>query len=106
MMVKSGLEFILKLTEPLQSCCCPVKIFCPEWPNWPGSLAGISEGAWSISKSILDHFLPSFFKLKNDNFKTRNFSPLIERVLAGVSGKLENYQFLLVKRKFYICFGH
>ena len=25
MMVKSGLEFILKLTEPLQSCCCPVQ---------------------------------------------------------------------------------
>ena len=24
------------------------------------------------------------FKLKNDNFKTRDFSPLIERVLAGV----------------------
>ena len=23
---------------------------CPEWPNWPGNLAGISEGAWSISK--------------------------------------------------------
>ena len=25
-----------------------------------------------------------FFKLKNYNFKTRDFSPLIERVLAGV----------------------
>ena len=24
------------------------------------------------------------FKLKNDNFKNRDFSPLIERVLAGV----------------------
>ena len=24
------------------------------------------------------------FKLKNDNFKTRDFSPLIERVLTGV----------------------
>ena len=24
------------------------------------------------------------FKLKNDNFKTRDYSPLIERVLAGV----------------------
>ena len=24
------------------------------------------------------------FKLKNDSFKTRDFSPLIERVLAGV----------------------
>ena len=26
------------------------------------------------------------FKLKNVNFKTRDFSPLIERVLAGVYG--------------------
>ena len=51
MMVKSGLEFILKLTEPLQSCCCcQCKNICPDWPNWPGSLAGISEGAQSISK--------------------------------------------------------
>ena len=25
MMVKSGLEFILELTEPLQSCYCPVQ---------------------------------------------------------------------------------
>ena len=25
-------------------------------------------------------------KLKNDNFKTRDFGPLIERVLAGVMG--------------------
>ena len=25
MMVEGGLEFILKLTEPLQSCCCPVQ---------------------------------------------------------------------------------
>ena len=27
------------------------------------------------------------FKLKNDNFKTRDFSPLIERALAGVWGQ-------------------
>ena len=33
------------------------------------------------------NFRPLFaiiFKLKNDNVKTRDFSPLIERVLAGV----------------------
>ena len=29
------------------------------------------------------HFLPSFLS-KNGNFKTRDFSPLIKRVLAGV----------------------
>ena len=31
----------------------------------------------------LDHFLPSFLG-KNGNFKTRDFSPLIRKVLAGV----------------------
>ena len=46
MMMKSGLEFfILKFTEPLQSCCCPVQKICPEKLNWPVRLAGISEGA-------------------------------------------------------------
>ena len=45
-MVKSGLEFfILKLNEPLQSCCCPVQKIGTERLNWPGRLAGISEGA-------------------------------------------------------------
>ena len=36
-------------------------------------------------------FRPLFtiiFKLKNDNFKTRDFSPLIKSVLAGVSCEL------------------
>ena len=43
MMMKSGLEiFILKSYVPLQSY--------PEWLNWPGRLAGISEGARSILK--------------------------------------------------------
>ena len=50
-----------------------------------GPLAGISEGARWISKKNLDHFSSSIFKLKNGNFKTRDFSPLIERVLAGVA---------------------
>ena len=31
-------------------------------------------------------FFTIIFKLKNDNFKTLDFSPLIERVLAGVMG--------------------
>ena len=43
-MVKSGLEkIIFKFHVPLQSCC-------PEGLNWPGWLAGISEGARGISK--------------------------------------------------------
>ena len=30
------------------------------------------------------------WQLKNDNFKTRDFSPLIERVLAGVTNEVIN----------------
>ena len=53
---------------------------CPLRLNWPGRLAGISEGAWWISKwNIIDHFSPSFLS-QNDNFKTWDFSPLIERL--------------------------
>jgi hypothetical protein len=56
MMMKSGLEsFILKLNEPLQSCCCPVQ----------KRLVGISEGNRSISKC---HFSPSFLA-KKGHFK-------------------------------------
>ena len=31
-------------------------------------------------------------KLKNDDFKTRDFSPLIERVLAGVANTQEEME--------------
>ena len=44
---------------------------------------------------ILDHFSP-YFILKNGNFKTRDFSPLIERVLAGVKKEVERSQILTV----------
>ena len=76
--------FILKFTEPLQSCCCPVQKNLPRW----------AELAWQVSRYLwrgsvdfkknLDHLSSSFSKLKNGDFKTRDFSPLIERVLAGV----------------------
>ena len=37
------------------------KKICPERLNWPGRLAGISEGHRGISKYFfLDHFSPSF----------------------------------------------
>ena len=58
---------------------------CPEKLDWPGRLAGISEGAGWISKKKSRPFFIIIFQLKNGNFKTRDFSPLIERVLAGVS---------------------
>ena len=83
-MVKRGLEFTLKLTEPLQSCCCPVQKYLPR----------MAELAWQLSrylwrgsvnfKIISRPLFTVIFKFKNDNFKTRDFSPLIERVLAGL----------------------
>ena len=66
MMVKSGLNFfILKLNEPLQSCCCPVQ------KNWPRK----AELAWLVSRyhwrgsfnfkiKKLDQFSPSFLSKK------------------------------------------
>ena len=83
MMVKSGLEFILKLTEPLQ---IPAKLpgqfsHCGQiFLHWAAAtLKGLGEFPNKKSRPIL----PSFLR-KNGNFKTRDFSPLIKRVLAGV----------------------
>ena len=47
MMAKSGLEFfILKLiSEPFRIAAAQGNNICPEWLDWPGSLAAISEGA-------------------------------------------------------------
>ena len=42
MMVKSSLESILKLTEPLQSCCCPVQKYLPR----------MAELAWQHSRYL------------------------------------------------------
>ena len=84
MMVKSGLEVIFKLTEPLQSCCCPVQKILPSWAELAWQ---VSRYLWRGSVNFKINSRPLFtiiFKLKNDNFKTRDFSPLIERVLAGV----------------------
>ena len=60
---------------------------CPERLNWPVRLAGISEGARWISKKKSRPFFIIIFQLKNGNFKTRDFSPLRKRVLAGVTRK-------------------
>ena len=91
MMVKSGLEFfILKFTKPLQSCCCPVQKYPPRMAELAWQL---SRYLWRGSVNFKINSRPLFtiiFKLKNDNFKTRDFSPLIERVLAGVIYYLES----------------
>ena len=84
MMVESGLEFILKLTEPLQSCCCPVQKYLPRMAELAWQL---SRYLWRGSVNFKINSRPLFsiiFKVKNGNFMTRDFSPLIERVLAGV----------------------
>ena len=62
----------------------------PERLSWPGRLEGISEAARWISKKKKKSrpFFIIIFKLKNSNFKTRDFSPLIERVLAGVDSNI------------------
>ena len=94
MMVKSGLEFILKLTEPLQNCCCPVQKYLPRMAELAWQL---SRYLWRGSVNFKINSRPIFsiiFKLINDNFKTRDFSPLIERVLAGVNC----YHLLKMKR--------
>ena len=52
MMVNSVLDFFFEIELQLPSA----KKNGPERLNWPGSLAGIFEGA----SGILDHFSPSF----------------------------------------------
>ena len=51
---------ILKLPSPFRVTTAQCKKICPERLNWPGRLAGISEGARWISKKNLDHFSSSF----------------------------------------------
>ena len=77
MMVKSGLEFfILKFTEPLQRCLltCQAnsaflgKFFCT------ATLKGLGEFQNKNFQTTFHHH----FSIKNINFKTRYFSPLIK----------------------------
>ena len=84
MMVKSGLEFILKFTEPLQRylLTCQAnqallgRFFCTgQQQLWRGSVN------FKINSRPLFTII---FKLKNVNFKTWDFSPLIPRVLSVV----------------------
>ena len=84
-MVKSGLEFfILKFTGLLQSCCCPVQKNLPRKAEWAWQ---VSRYLWRGSVNFKINSRPLFtiiFKAKKVNFKTRDFRPLIEWVLAGV----------------------
>ena len=54
-------------------------------------------------------FFIIIFKLKNGNFKTRDFSPLIERALAGVNIDRAKKIFDIpphVTRQFFKSFGN
>ena len=87
MMVKRSPEFILKFTEPLQrylqSCWADNIYFCTgQQQLWKGSVN------FKINSRPL---FTTIFKLKNVNFKSRDFSPLIEWVLAGVEVLLRTY---------------
>ena len=72
MMVKSVLdsfyfEILLAPSEgiPFRAAPAQCRQICPERLNWPGGLAGISEGASRISKQkILDHFSPPLLAQK------------------------------------------
>ena len=49
-MVESGLEFFEIPQAPDKVAAAQCKKICTVGLNWPGRLAGISEGARSISK--------------------------------------------------------
>ena len=100
-MVKSGLEIILKFTEPLQRylLTCQAnsallgRFFCTgQQQLWRGSVY------LEINSRPLFTII---FKLENVNFKTRDFSPLIEWVLGGV---IPNQNVKLKKLLMYIFF--
>ena len=84
MMVKSGLEkIILRFHDGLQSCCCPVQKNLPRKAELARQITGPNRGSVDFKKKSRPFFI-IIFKLENDKFKTRDFSPIIERVLAGV----------------------
>ena len=84
MMVKSGLEFILKLREPLQRYLLSCQA---NSANLGRYFCSGQQQLWRGSVNFKINSRPLFtiiFKLKNGNFMTRDFSPLIKKVLAGV----------------------
>ena len=59
--------------SPFRVTAAQCKKICPERLNWPGRLAGISEGAQWISKKKSRPFFIILFMLKNGNFKIFRF---------------------------------
>ena len=93
MMVKRGLKKIYFEIHRAQSCCCPVQKHLPRKAELALQVSSISKGARLILKkgTTFHHH----FKVKKGNFKTQDFSPLIERVLASVYSISKNKQFPL-----------
>ena len=55
----------------------------------PSEIPANLPGQFSLSgQNCLHWAVATHFYVKNVNFKTRDFSPLIERVLAGVKNKI------------------
>ena len=84
--IKRRLEFsILKFTDSLLSCCCPVQKYPPRMAKLAWQLSRcLSRGSVNFKINSRPLFT-IIVRPKNDNFKTRDFSPLIERVLSGVT---------------------
>ena len=105
MMVNSGLvKVILKFNGGLQryllSCQANSAIlgryFCPgQQQLWRGSVN------FKINSRPLFTII---FKLKNDNFKTRDFNPPIESVLNGVSPFVKHNVYLIQKCQWHMKF--
>ena len=77
--VRQKLGHTINLLSELSAHQLELILICPEKLNWPGR-----RGSVDFKKKSRPFFI-IIFKLRNSNFKTRDFSPLIERVLAGVS---------------------
>ena len=105
MVKKCSRLFILKFKEPLQSCCYPVQKYLPRMVELAWQLT------WYLWRGLVNFKINSrplftiIFKLKNDSSETRDFRPLSERVLAGVSSHNNKYcSFVLLmsfERKFH-----
>ena len=84
-MVKNGLEFILKFTKPLQRYLLPGQLGHSGqiFLNWAAAtLKGLGEFQNKKSRPLF-----TIIPVKNGNFRTQDFSPLIKRVLTGVKDK-------------------
>ena len=62
--VRQKLGHTINLLSELSAHQLELILICPEKLDWPGRLAGISEGAGWISKKNLDHFSSSFLSSK------------------------------------------